>query len=517
VLDEGAALYFYDLTLKANYQVDDRNRVFASGYFGRDVFRFDQRQGFNWGNSTATLRWNRLFNDRLFSNLTLFYSDYDYALRFGDTDLDVFQWSSNIRTLNAKPEFTYFLNSNNEISFGGELLSYTFEPARAIGISNGQETDISIGEKRALEYAFYVSNDQKIGSALSLNYGLRFSGFAYLGPSTVYEFGEPEIPGKRRPLLNTSDAAAGETIASYQNAEPRAALTWLLSEQSSFKASYNRTVQYLHLISNTVAANPLDVWRPSSNNIRPQRGDQVAVGYFKNIGPKRAWETSVETYYRRTYDQVDYIDGADILINELLEGDLLAGDGRAYGLELYVKKNTGKLTGWLAYTLARTELQIEGINRGEWYPTRFDQTHNVNLTTIYDLNERWSFSANFTFLSGTPTTFPTSRFIIQDFAVPFNAFDSRNNVRIPDFHRLDLSATLEGNAFKRNGAPKKIVSQYVFSIYNAYNRRNPFSIFFSQDMERLPMGTPPNTSATQLAIIGSIVPSVTWNLKLNNQ
>lgn len=517
VLEEGAALYFYDLTLKANYTVNERNRLFASGYFGRDVFRFDQRQGFNWGNSTATLRWNRLFNDRLFSNLTLFYSDYEYALRFGDSDLDVFEWSSNIRTFNVKPEFSYFPNTQNEISFGGEALFYTFEPANAVGISNGQTTDISIGEKRALEYALYLSNDQKISPSLSANYGLRFSGFSYLGPGQVYEFGEPEIPGTRKPLLNTREADEGETIANYNNFEPRLALNWLLSEQASIKASYNRTVQYLHLISNTVAANPLDVWRPSSNNIRPQLGDQVALGYFKNFGLRKAWETSVETYYRRTYDQVDYIDGADILINELLEGDLLAGDGRAYGVELYVKKNTGKLNGWIAYTLARTELQIDGINRGDWYATRFDQLHNLKITGIYDLNERWSFSANFTYLSGTPTTFPTSRFNIQGFAVPLNVNDSRNNVRIPDFHRLDLSATLEGKTTRRNGAPKKLLSQYVFSIYNAYNRRNPFSIYFSQDTERLPLGTPPNTTATQLAIIGSVVPSITWNVKLNNQ
>lgn len=517
VLDEGAALYFYDLTLKANYNIDPRNRVFASGYFGRDVFRFDSRQGFNWGNSTATVRWNRILNDRLFSNFTFYYSDYDYALRFGSNDLDVFEWSSSINTLNFKPEFSYFLNSTNELSFGGELLYYTFDPANARGISNGQVTDISIDEKQALEFALYLSNDQKLGNRWSFNYGLRLSGFSYLGPGSVYSFGEPEIIGTRRPVTSVRQAENGERIANYMYLEPRLASTFLLNDNQSLKASYNRTVQYLHLISNTVAANPLDVWRPSSNNIKPQLGDQVAIGYFRNFGPRKAWETSIETYYRRTYNQVDYIDGADILINELLEGDLLAGDGRAYGMELYIKRNVGKLNGWIAYTLARTELKVEGINNGEWYPTRFDQTHNLKIAGIYDLNDRWSFSANFTYLTGTPTTFPTSRFIIQDFVVPFNFNDSRNNVRIPDFHRLDLSATWEGKTTRRNGENKKILSQYVFSIYNAYGRRNPFSIFFSQDTERLPMGTPPNTSATQLAIIGTAVPSVTWNLKLNNK
>lgn len=513
VLDDGAALYFYDLTLKANYNIDQKNRVFASGYFGRDVFRFDANQGFNWGNQTATIRWNHLFNDRLFSNFTTYYSDYDYSLRFGDNDLDVFEWKSNIQTFNFKPEFTYFLNTSNELSFGGEVLYYYFDPASARGISNGETTDISVPNKQSMEYALYFSNDQKISSALSMNYGLRFSGFNYFGPGNMYEFADPEIAGTRKPLTGITEIGKGESIANYQNLEPRASLTYLLNEQQSIKASYNRTAQYLHLISNTVASNPLDVWTPSTNNIKPQQADQIALGYFRNFGPKKAYETSIETYYRVARNQVDYIDGADILINELLEGDLLSGEGRAYGLELYVRKNTGKLNGWVSYTLARTELKVDGINNGEWYPTRFDQQHNLKVTGLYELNERWSFSANFTYLSGTPTTFPTSRFLFQDYVIPHNYDASRNNIRIPDFHRLDISATLEGKKTKANGEPKLIQGQWIFGIYNVYSRRNPFTIYFSQDTDRLPVGQPANTSATQLAIIGSAFPSVTYNFK----
>ena len=510
VLNDGAALNFYDLTAKGNYNINDNNRIFLSGYLGRDKFLFDANQGFSWGNNTGTLRWNKIFNDRLFANFTFFFSDYDYSLAFGEDERDRFEWESRIRTHNLKPEFSYFINSNNELTFGGEALYYRFNPAEAIGISNGESTDISLEEKYGLESSLYISNEQKIHN-VSLQYGLRYSTFQYMGPGNYYEY-ETITPGRRKIVTETFNAKRREVISSYSNFEPRLSIKWQTGEKSSIKGSYNRTAQYIHLLSNTVASNPLDVWTPSTNNIEPQTGDQYALGFFRNFGTSNDWETSAEVYYRNTNNQIDYIDGADLLINRFLEADVLSGNGRAYGLELYAKKNTGKLNGWISYTLAKTELKVEGINQGNWYPTRFDQTHNLKIAAFYDLNERWQFSANFTYLTGTPTTFPTSRFMIQDYLVPYNSNNSRNNYRIPDFHRLDFGITLNGKKYK-NGKPRKNQDYWVFSIYNVYGRRNPFSIDFSQGDQRLTADDPIQTQATRISIIGSIVPSISYNFK----
>lgn len=511
ILSNGGALNFYDLTMKANYNINRKNRVYLSGYFGRDVFRFDKTQGFNWGNATSTLRWNHLFNERLFSNLTLLYSKYDYALQFGKDDRNRFSWNSSISNVILKPQFTYFINSNNELNFGGDITYYTFEPANAVGTTNGKAVDISLERKYNLELALYMGDHMKVTEAVSLEYGLRYSYFNALGPGTVYTYNDT-IPGVRRTPVSSRTYGSGETIASYGNWEPRFSLKWQTSSVSSVKGSYNRMVQYLHLISNTTASNPLDVWNPSSNNIKPQLGDQYALGYFRDIGQSRAYEFSVEGYFRATQNQIDYIDGADLLINRYLEGDLLSGQGRAYGLEFYFQKKTGRLTGWASYTLGRSELKVNGINRNEWYETRYNQTHNLKLAAFYDINSRWSASANFIFTSGTPTTFPTSRYIQQGILVPYNVNDSRNNVHIADYHRLDIAFRLEGKKMK-NGKERKNSDYWVFSLYNVYARKNPFSVYFSQTDQRIPPGQPLPSSATQLSIIGTIVPSVSYNFK----
>jgi hypothetical protein len=304
----------------------------------------------------------------------------------------------------------------------------------------------------------------------------------------------------------------GEAMSQYGTWEPRFSMMYQINENSSVKASYIRMAQYLHLISNTTASNPLDVWTPTSNNIKPEIGDQYAAGYFRTLGSDKQFEFSIEAYYRNAKNQIDYIDGADLLINEFLEGDLLSGKGRAYGLEFYFQKKTGRLNGWIAYTLARTELQVEGINRGEWYPARFDQTHNLKLTGFYELSKRWSITGNFTLLSGTPTTFPTSRYIMQGILIPYNANDTRNNVRIPAFHRLDISARLEGKTVKKNGKVRKNTDYWVFGLYNVYGRKNPFSIYFAQSDERIPpAGKSIESQAKQLSIIGTVVPAISYN------
>jgi hypothetical protein len=517
--DDGAGLYFYDLTTKVNYNISKKDRVYVSGYWGRDVFNFDAQQGINWGSRAATVRWNHLFNERLFSNLTFFASDYDYKLAFGTDNLDKFDWQSNITTYNLKPEFTYFLNPQNELSFGGEFLYYKFRPADATGVSNGQSRRFSLPLKYASEFAFYVENRQEFTSRLMLQYGVRFSGFNYLGPGNYFSLSDT-IPGYRRSITNIREAEKGEIIQSYFNWEPRLSIRYQLSSNSSLKASYNRTAQYIHLISNTTASNPLDIWTPSTNNVRPQTGQQVALGYFRNF-QKNVWETSAEIYYRKTQNQIDYIDGAELFINQLIEADVLAGIGRAYGLELFAKRNKGVITGWVSYTLSRSELKIDGINfrenienrNGNWYPTRYDQTHNLKIAAFYDLNQRISFSTNFTFLTGTPTTFPTHRYQIDYLTIPENAENSRNNLRIGDYHRLDLAMTIQGRTVRKNGEPRRNSDTWVVTLYNVYNRQNPFSIYFWQGDERYAVDQIADTKATQVAILGAIVPSVTYNFK----
>ena len=510
VLQDGGALNFYDLTLKANYTLSRKNKLYASGYFGRDVFLFDADQGFTWGNTTGTLRWNHLFKENLFFNLTGVFSKFDYDLRFGDDLLDRFKWDSSISNFILKPRFTYFIGSNMELDFGAEAIYYTFEPANAVGVSNGEALDVSLEKKYNLETALYVGNKHELNPQLSLDYGVRFSHFQAFGPGTVYQFNDT-VPGLRRTPVASEDIESGKSIVTYRNWEPRASFKIQTGPKSSVKGSYNRMVQYLHLISNTTASNPLDVWTPSSRLIKPELGNQFTLGYFKELGENRNYELSVEGYYRTTKNQIDFIDGADILINRFLEGDLLTGKGRAFGLEVYLQKK-GKLNGWISYTLGRTELKTEGINRGRWYPTRFDQTHNLKVVAFYDINPRWSVSTNFVLLSGTPTTFPTSRLVIQDLLIPFNVNDSRNNTRLPVFNRLDISFTLQGKKEKR-GKLRKNSDYWVFSLYNVYGRKNPFSIYFSQEDTRTPAGIAIPSQATQLSIIGTVVPAVSYNFK----
>tara|TARA_B100001540_G_scaffold21929_1_gene18040 strand:- start:413 stop:2800 length:2388 start_codon:yes stop_codon:yes gene_type:complete len=509
-LNDGWALNFYDLTAKINFNLDEKNRIFFSSYLGRDIFRFDERQGFNWGNRTGTIRWNHLFNDRLFSNFTTIYSNYDYQLAFGSDDRNKFEWDSKIETLNLKPEFTYFINTNNEFSIGGEFLIYRFEPANAQGVSDGKITDITLPKKYAFESSIYFGNEQKINN-ISFSYGLRTSTYTYLGPGTKYIFNLPTNPGDRKTIDSEEKMDKWKNIQSFSNLEPRISVNYKLNDSNSLKISYNKMVQYIHLLSNTAASSSLDVWTPSTNNIKPEKVDSYAIGYFKNF-KENIFESSIEFYYKKLKNQIDYIDGADILINKYIEGDLLFGIGRAYGMELLFRKKSGRVNGWVSYTLARTELKIDGINNFKWYPTRYDQTHNLKFTSNFDLNKRISFAGNFTFISGTPVTFPTSKYVIQGFVIPHNSNNSRNDRRIPNYHRLDFSVTINGKKENKKGKIRKNNNSLVIGIYNVYNRKNPFSIYFSQGKKVASESFVPG-QVTRLSIIGSFVPSITYNFK----
>lgn len=501
---KGTSFYFYDFTAKANFRANEKNTFFLSGYFGRDTFGADF--GFNWGNATTSFRWNHVFNNKLFLNNTVFYSNYDYALQTDlkqKNDQDAFRWKSNIITYSIKPDFTYYPNTNNTITFGGQLTYYTFNPGQAVAISGGVERAIGLDDKFAAESALYIGNEQKINSKISLQYGLRYSHYNYLGKGKALELSAATTDGERRSITKTTLFDWGKSIQQYGNFEPRFAANFGLGQDNSIKLSYNRLAQYLHLLSNTTASSPLDVWTPSSNNIKPQLADQVALGYFHNFNDN-LFETSVEVYYKKLYNQIDYVRNADLLLNPSVEADLLFGKGRAYGVELYVKKAKGKFNGWVSYTLARTERKIEGLNQNQWFPSRIDKTHNLAIVGIYDLNKRWTFSTNFTLSTGTPASFPTNKFIWQDYALPHNYYDTRNAYRIPASHRLDLAATRQTKyAFFKHGT-----GEWVFSIYNVYNRRNPFSVFVRQNETDAT-----KTEAVRYAVFGSIIPAVTYNFK----
>ncbi|WP_020596339.1 TonB-dependent receptor [Spirosoma panaciterrae] len=502
---KGAKFYFYDLTAKGNYRINDKNTVFLSGYLGRDVFGSDF--GFNWGNATVSARWNHIFSERLFLNTTAYYSNYDYSL---NTDLkqknpnDFFRTDSRIVDYSIKPDFSLALGKNL-ITFGGQAIVHDFQPGTATAASAGAVRSFGIENKHALETAVYIGNEQQVTPQLQLQYGLRYSLFNYTGPGEAYTF-QTDVPlGTRREVLTTVAYKGGSTIQTYGNWEPRLAAKYELSGNSSLKLSYNRLAQYIHLISNTTASTPLDIWTPSTNNIKPQIADQVAAGYFKNFGRSgREFEASVEVYYKWLQNQIDYIDGASLILNKYLEGDLLNGKGRAYGAEFFVKRNTGVVNGWISYTLAKTERQVAGINNGDWYPTRFDKRHTLTSVLLFDPPQakRWNFSATFTLASGTPGTFPTNRFEYEGFVAPI--INGRNNYRIPAYHRLDLAATLQGR--KRPGKRKE--DNWVFSVYNVYARKNPFSVYFQPNADN-----PRVTEAIKYSVFATIIPSVTYNFK----
>ena len=495
--------YFYDLTAKFNWRINDKNTLFASGYTGNDVFGSTAFK-FNWGNTTATVRWNRIFNNKLFMNLTAFYSNYKYELGFkSEGSSQKFEWTSNIINYSVKPDFTYYLNSKNTIRFGAQSILFTFKPANAIITSQeGAVSNISLDKKFGVENALYIDNEQKITNRFTIQYGLRWSFFNYIGKGTKYYYRDT-IPNESKPLDKEETFANGETIQGYNTPEPRLALNYTINDKSSVKLGYNRMSQYLHIVSNTAASTPLDIYTPVTNNVKPLISDQITLGYFRNF-KENMFETSAEIYYKDLQNQLDYIDNANLLLNEYLEADLVQGKGRAYGLELYVKKAKGKLNGWVSYTLSKTERQVRGISNDEWFVSRYDRTHNVNTVLIYDLSKRWSFSANFVYQTGTPASFPTAKLEVQGYLIPYNTDNKRNNYRNTPYHRADLGITYN---FKKNDT-RRYKQTLVLSIYNVYNRRNAFSIYFRSNAD-----SPLNTEAVRYSVVGSVIPAITYNFK----
>ena len=510
--DNQNTAYFYDLNTKINYKLNENNSLFLSGYFGRDIFSLNESFTNTYGNTTLNLRWNHLFSEKLFSNLSLIYSDYYYGLTL---DFIGFNWDSGIKNYNIKYDFKHYISDKITLNYGTNLTKYDLNPGTIEPIN--EESSINfrqLDRKYALETAFYGDIEQQLSKKVSVSYGFRYSFFNRLGSSTVniYENNQPVLYNEELKIyekatpIDTKFYGRNKSIAEYSNFEPRFTIAYELNENQSIKASYNRMAQYLQLVSNTQSPTPLDVWTPSDNYIKPQIADQVAVGYFQNFN-NGDYTLELESYYKKVENRMDYIDGADLIANEAIEQVILNGRMRSYGLEMLIRKNSGDLNGWIAYTLSRSEQQTPGrtpteigINNGEWYRSAYDKTHNLAVTGSYKLNEKWTFGANFTLQTGQPVTFPTGKYVFQGVTVP--SYNSRNEDRLPAYHRLDISATLTPKHKEKH----KYKREWVFGIYNLYSRFNAASINFRQNSET------GNNEAVRLSIFG-IVPSVSYNFK----
>jgi hypothetical protein len=506
------AAYFYDLNTKMSYQINPNNNLYLSGYFGRDVFSLANSFTNIYGNSTLNLRWNHLFSDKLFSNLSMIYSDYYYGL---DLNFVGFQWDSGIKNYNIKYDFKNYISDRFKLNYGLNAIYYDFNPGIIKPSSATSGINFSqLDKKYAFEPAVYINADQELSKKFSISYGLRYSLFYRLGQSNVnvYANNNPvtfntnmQIYEKATPI-GTQTFQKNEVLKSYNYLEPRFSLAYQLNENQSVKASYNRMVQYLQLISNTSSPTPLDVWTPSDAYIKPQIADQVAIGYFKNFTNDN-YSLEVEGYYKKVQNRIDYIDGADLIANNALEQVILNGQMRSYGLEVMIKKNEGRLNGWISYTLSKSQQQTpgrttteSGINNGQWYNSAYDKTHNLAVTSSYSLNEKWSFGANFSLQTGQPITYPNGQYQYLGITVP--SYGLRNENRLPAYHHLDISATLTPR--KNNNRNWK--GEWVFSIYNLYNRKNAAAINFRQNSQT---GT---NEAVKTSIFG-MVPAVSYNFK----
>jgi len=497
-------LFFYDLNLKANYRFGANDRIFLSGYFGRDKFGFSNKFGFNWGNKTGTLRWNHIFNEKLFSNTTLIYSDYNYEINIHDGLIKI---GSDIQDFNVKQDFDYYLNKNNKIKIGGNVIYHTFKPGDIDVDDNVGFNSSSIENRYSLESAVYISNEQKIGSKFNINYGIRYTNFTQLGPGDMFSY------NAYGDIIDTTTYADNEKVVSYNGWAPRILANYTINKSSSIKASISRNYQYLHMLSNSTSGTPLDVWMPSSNNIKPEIADQIAFGYFRNF-KNNLFEFSTEIYYKKIQNALDYKTGAEVTLNEAAEGQLLFGEGRAYGIEFFFKKRKGKFTGWLSYTLARSEIKLDEINDGNWYPTHQDRTHDISIVGMYQITERLNVSGSWVYYTGNAVTFPSGKYTVD--GQIFNLYTERNGYRMPHYHRMDLGVTLKGKIYKYllnpdTGEKKKIKkrfqSSWNFSVYNLYMRENAYMISFEQSE------TDPNkTEAVQLSLF-KIIPSITYNFK----
>ncbi|MBL1280451.1 MAG: TonB-dependent receptor [Fluviicola sp.] len=484
-------LFFYDLNAKANYRISKKDRIFLSGYFGRDKFQLGEDFGFSWGNATGTLRWNHLINDKFFSNTTVIRSTFDYEFSIGNGD-DAFGIRSSIKDWNVKQDFTYYLNNNNTLKFGVNAIHHTFKPGALTG-NNESFNEIVLQSRYALELGAYIQNEMKIGTRFNVMYGLRYSGFNYMGDGTDYQF---DTDGNE---IGSKNYNAWESIKYYQGLEPRFSASYIISEKNSIKASYNRNYQYLHQLSNSTSSNPTDNWVPSSSNVKPQIADQVALGYYQNL-KKNVYQISGEVYYKALANQIDYRNGAELILNDQVEGELVYGTGRAYGFEFLLEKKKGKFTGWLSYTLSRSLRTFADINDGKEFSARQDRIHDISIVMMYRINKALVLSGTWVYYTGDAITFPSGKYEVNGTFIPY--YTERNGYRMPDYHRMDLGLTW----YMKDR--KKFEHNLNISIYNLYARENAYTITFEEDPD-----DPTKTQAVQTTLF-KLIPSITYNFKL---
>ena len=480
-------LYFYDLNAKANYKIDDKNRIYFSGYFGQDELGLGSSFRINWGNKTGTIRWNRIVNNQLFLNTSFIYSDYSYnvGLKNGETNFNV---NSNIKDVNLKQDYTFYLNPKNTIRYGFNSILHTITPSVFSGTVNNNINKVG---RNGLENAVYFNNNFKANQQLTLDYGVRISAYSIMGGDIYNVYNDNVIT--QSILLQKNEF--GKT---YINIEPRFTSNYRINDLSSLKVAYARNVQHLHLLSNATAASPSDQWIGNSYNIKPELADQTSIGYARNF-INNTYELGAELYYKVMQNQLDYKDGTNINTIADVESALLYGVGRAYGFEFLAKKKTGLFSGWISYTLSKTERKIAGINGGNWYNAKQDRTHDVSIVTILELNPKWTVSGVFVYSTGNAVTFPTGKYAFGEQNI--YQYANRNANRMPDYHRLDLSVTYENKNKKNN------VGSWNFSLYNVYGRENAYRISFQDD--------PLDNSKTQIiqTALFRWVPSITYNFK----
>ena len=499
-------VHFYDVNAKVNWKYNNNNRFFAAFYSGRDVFNFSDDFGFAWGNKTATFRWNHLFNERLFSNTSVIASNFDYKLELKDP-VQGFKWTSNLQELSVKYDLSYFINTNNELSFGYHLTGRRFSPGKISPNTEGSIfSEVELQHMYALDHAFYISNQQRLSEKITLDYGMRVSIFQNVGSSDLYLYEDPQD----NIHINRTDTVhygAWKNIKTYVNLEPRLAIRYILIEGQSLKVSYNRMVQNTHLIAAGTVPVPFNTWNPSGYYLEPQLADQVAAGYFRNF-KDNTYEFSAEAYYKDIKNVTDFADNADIFFNQDLSTEFRQGKAWAYGIEFMMAKTEGKLTGFIGYTLSKAMRKVPGVNLDRAFAANYDRRNVVNIQAAYDMNAKWTFGATFTYSTGRPTTLPTGKFEYQNYNP--DVITERNGYRLPAFHRLDLSATLT----PQKNARRKWHGQWVFSVYNAYNRQNPFFIYTrttkNEDGDIIGDG---KTKEARMVYLFPILPSVTYNFK----
>lgn len=481
-------LFFYDLNAKASYRLNNNNRIYLSGYFGKDQISLKNTFGINWGNISGTLRWNHLFSDRVFSNTSLIFSNYDYKIYINNgNQLNIV---SRIQDYGIKQDLQFYIHTNSTLKFGFNSIYHKIIPGVITAATKINLKDLT--NKYDWENSFYFSHQYRINEKIGFEYGTRLTLFSALGPGNYYTY---DAIGK---TIGVDKYQSGQFIMTYINVEPRLTLDYRINPESSVKASASRNVQNLHLLSNSTSGNPTDLWIPSSNNVKPELADQFSLGYYRNF-KDNTYEFSVESYYKSLLNQIDYKNGAELMFNENVESQILFGTGRAYGLELYLKKNLGRFNGWISYTLSRTERKFDAINRGNYFPAKQDRTHDVSVVGMYELSKSWTVSATWVYYTGNAVTFPTGKYSIEGKTIFL--FSDRNANRMPSYHRLDLGAT-----WVRKKS-EKFESSWNFSLYNAYGHENAYIISFRDSKS-----DPSKTEAVQTTLF-KFIPSVTYNFK----